>query len=284
MSMPPDPNNPPGPPPPQPLPGGPIPAPGAPAKKKGGCLGCFLGCLGVIVVGILVIGGCSYVGYKELMKKSASAVAEFKSQGFDEQKDSMITVDSSIQGKKLLNADYMAVVTSGSDSDLAIVTFVGIVEAKIQGNLFFRGGVLVIAPGAVILGDVDVDCYNVIVQGYVQGQVKGNYKQLDETQRQKTPPPGLEELPVGESPPPVEAPAPEAPPPELTPPPVTAPTPPAEPPPPTTSPPAEVPPPPAAPEEPQPNAPEPQPPTTSETPAPPPQPTDTPPPTEPPAQ
>lgn len=270
--MPPDPNNPPGPPPsPQPLPGGPIPAPGAPVKKKGGCLGCLFGCLGILVLGILVIGGCSYVGYREMMKKTESAAAEFKTQGFSEQKDSMITLDTPIQGKKLLNAEYMAVVTNGSDSDLAIVTFVGIVEAKIQGNLYFRGGVLVIAPGAVILGDVDVDCYNVIVQGYVQGEIKGSYKQLDETQRQKTPPPDLQSLPTEMEVPPGESPAP-TPPPQATPPPTApAPEPPAQ-----APPPVEPPPPPAVPEEPQPNAPEPQSPTSSEAPAPPPS-TDTPP-------
>ena len=268
--MPPDLNQSPGPPPPQPLPGRPIPAPVAP-KKKRGCFGCLLGCLVVVVLGILLIGGFGYFGYHEMMKKTEGAVAEFKSQGFEEEKSDMITKDTPILGKKLLNSKYMAVVSTDTDADLAIIGFVAIVDGRVHGSLYFRGGVLVIGPQASIDGDVDVDCYTVMVQGYVGGQIKGKYQSLDESERKKTPPAAQQPLseeetpalePPGESaqPPPENAAGETEP--QKTPQPPPAETPAA--PPPTT--PAE---PPAAPSpEPQPNTPDQQPP--ADSPAPPP--------------
>ncbi len=253
--MAPDFNQPPGPPSPQPLPGRPIPPPVAPKKGKG-CFGCLVGCLAAVILGLLLIAGCGYFGVQELSRKTEAAATALKAQGFAEEASDTITKESVVEGKKLLHAKYAAVVSGGSDSDLAIVGMIASVDGRVHGSLYFRGGVLVIGPGAAIDGDVDVDCFIVIVQGYVQGQIKGKYQKLDESERKKTPPATLQPFPEEEKPAPEKAVGEIKP--EQTPPPT-----PAEP------PPAAVP---AAPQS-QPNMPDQQPP--ADSPAPP---VDTPPP------
>jgi hypothetical protein len=266
------PPEPPIPPSPQPIPGSPIPAPGAP-KKKSGCGGCLLGCLVVFILAVLLVGGCGWFAAREINKKTEGAVVEFTGKGFTEEKSEVITKDQPVQGKKLLYGKYMTVVSHGSDSELAVISYVAIIDGPVQGNLYFRGGGLVIGPDAAIYGDVDVDCYSVMVQGYVQGQIKGKYQQLDETQRKKTAPAFIQETPAE------EVPAAQPPPAPSTNAADAVPKPPQEtPPPPTEAPPA--PPPPATPPPPtQPNAPDQQPP--ADSPAPPADPQTPPPATEP---
>jgi len=229
-------------------------------------MGCFLGCLIAAVIGIAALGGVTYLGFREIMKKTEAAAADLKAKGFEEEKADTITKDAVIHGKKLLNSKYAVVVTAGSDSELAMIGFMGVVDGPVKGDLYFRGGALVIGPTAAVFGDVDVQCYNVIVQGYVQGQIKGDYKQLDETERKKTPPAPeggearpSDGRPTDELPPST---GPEAPP--AAPQPPTAPEPPPAPAPESPA----APPAPTPPAEPQPNAPAPQPP--ADTPAPPP--------------
>lgn len=255
-----DPNQPVNPPSPQPLPGAPI-APPTVVKKKSGCVGCLLGCLVVIVLGVLAIGGLGYLGLHKIMKKTEGAVSEFKTKGFLEEKSEFISTSASIQGKKLLHGSYMTIVTNEVDSELAVVGVVAMIDSNVHGNLYFRGGVLVIGENAAIYGDVDVDCYNVIVEGYVQGQVKGNYQRLDETQRRRTPPASFP-VPIAD-PPPEKEPTPPA---EPPPPPPTAEIPAAPP----TETPAPPPEPPTPPSDLQPNPPDEQPP--ADSPAPPPAP------------
>jgi hypothetical protein len=225
----------------------------------------MVGCLIAAVVGLAVLGGCTYLGYREIMKKTEAAAADFKSKGFEVETGDTITKDAEIHGKKLLHSKYLAAVGAGSDSELAIIGFMGLVDGQVKGTLYFRGGALVIGPTAAVFGDVDVECYNVIVQGYVEGQIKGDYKQLDETERKKSPPAQIQETPSEEPPAPGEAPVapPTAPAQEPTPVPVP---PPAPTPAPSPAPEAPVAPPPA---EPQPNAPAPQPPADSPAPPPP---------------
>ena len=152
----------------------------------------LIGCGGGIVVLVAVLA----IGYvlmgRAVGHERDDLVARYKSQGYreidgkptDKVDVTELEITEPIHGKAVLNADKVTV-RADADSDLAITAIDCSVDSKVNGNLFFHIGQLRIGPNGTVMGDLEVDCLRVVVEGYIQGQIKGHHTHLEDANRKR---------------------------------------------------------------------------------------------------
>ena len=145
----------------------------------------LIGCGGAIAIFVVaLVIGYALVG-RAVQQERDNLVARYKSQGYREiqgNHEGRINITDPIKGKTVLNANWISV-HADSDSDLAIIGIDCSLDSTVNGNLFFHIGQLRIGPDGAVLGNLEVDCRKVIVDGYIQGQIKGHHSYLEDANR-----------------------------------------------------------------------------------------------------
>ena len=141
------------------------PGPGKPTSTKW-LIGCGIGCLGLILIAAIFVAVSVYFA-RDLMKQ---VTAEFEELGYKKVAGQVIEVHQETT-EPTLYVGQMVKLTAGAKADVAIVGQAAEIHGTINGNLFFRGQVLRVMPGAVITGNLDVQAQVLENEGSVQGEI-----------------------------------------------------------------------------------------------------------------
>jgi hypothetical protein len=144
------------------------------SRNKKWLWGGGIGCLVIIILFV----GLGIWGFFFFKGKVDEMTTELEKMGFRKIKTAqIIEVRDSIPEKPLYFGQVVKVF-SASNSDIAIIAQTAEIHGKISGNLYFRGQLLTIHPGAEITGDLDVKAQMVRNLGKVDGKITGSYQTL----------------------------------------------------------------------------------------------------------
>ena len=162
-----------------------------PPTTKSGCTPMsmmLLGCIGVMLVCVLLCGGIGVFGYRWGIQKVDQFAQEFEKQGYQRRAGQAIEVNQSPKTDTVYVCQVLKIETD-VDVDVAIMSQVVEVNADIHGDVVFLGQVMKVAKGATIDGDLHIQAAQVVeIEGEVKGEITGNYQTL--TYRGKTYPTG----------------------------------------------------------------------------------------------
>lgn len=150
-------------------------------KKKLGtgakvAIGCGSGCLVVVLLMVIGIG----VGAYYVKKMIGTYETELKSHGFEQvAAGQMLNISEPITEPVLLKGQAVKIMSDCS-TNLAVLAQVCEVYGKIDGTLYFRGQMLIVQPGAEILGGVDVQAQVLQNNGTIEGGMTGKYQLLEQ--------------------------------------------------------------------------------------------------------
>ena len=137
-------------------------------------IGCGSGCLVVVVV--LAVAGI--VVYAFIKRQVGDWKEEFAALGFEHvETGQQVTVSQPVTIPTLYLAQGVKI-TSEVATNVAIIAQMAEVYGRVDGDLYFRGQMLMIGPEAVIEGDVDLAAQSVVLEGEVKGEVRGTYQSL----------------------------------------------------------------------------------------------------------
>lgn len=146
-------------------------------------VGCGIGCL--LLLALTVAAG--FVGarlikerYDKWTTEREIAGADFVAKGFRRVAGPVIQVDERIPEPTVYVGEVVSI-TADASSDIAIVALSAEIRGKIAGNLFFRGQMIAIYPGAEVGKDLDARATFIHLLGDVKGEVRGEYKTLSRT-------------------------------------------------------------------------------------------------------
>lgn len=146
-------------------------------------IGCGIGCL--LLLALMIAAG--FVGAHVVKKRYDRWTAEreisgadFVAKGFQKVSGPFIQVSERISVPTVYVGEIVSI-TADADADVAIVALSAEVRGKIAGNVFFRGLILAVYPGAEIGKDLDVRANFVHLLGDLKGQLRGEYKTLNRT-------------------------------------------------------------------------------------------------------
>jgi hypothetical protein len=178
--------------------------PPAPQKRSNAwkwLAGCGCGCLIIIAL----VMGASFFGVKKVVDKIKEAAekvtAEFVDQGYKRVGTGtgigqVIEVTEDVSEKTVYIAQVVKIMGTCHD-DIAIVAQQAEIHGTVEGNVSFFGQVLVVQPSAVIKKNLDSKFAQVIqVYGSVEGQITGNYQQLQDSRQGQTQPSPETEAPA----------------------------------------------------------------------------------------
>lgn len=148
---------------------------GMPLSAKIG-LGCGLGCLVVIIIGIIaMIGGGLW-----LKEKIDEMQSELESAGFTNTVQGQLLEVTEPETLPTLYKAQVVHIKTDIDSDVAILAQVAEIHSRISGKVYFRGQVLTIHPDAVIGNGLDVKAQMVQKAGTVEGEITGTYQVMQD--------------------------------------------------------------------------------------------------------
>lgn len=146
-------------------------------------IGCGIGCLLLLAF----TGAAGFVGarilkeyYDRWTAEREIAGADFVAKGFRRISEPIIQVDQPIEGPTVYVGEIVSI-TADANADVAIIALSAEIRAKIAGNLYFRGQMLAIYPGAEIGKDLDARAQFIHLLGDVKGKITGEYKTLRRT-------------------------------------------------------------------------------------------------------
>ncbi|MBN1436961.1 MAG: hypothetical protein JW936_07790 [Sedimentisphaerales bacterium] len=140
--------------------------------------GCGVGCLAVVIVMVIL----AFLGLRMIWNTTNRYITQFEQQGFvrAEVIDGRFAEDAT---GPYLCVGQAITLTGAVHDDLAIVAQNAEIQGQVQGEVFFRGAILIISADAVIAGNLDVVAREVYVNGFLQGQVLGTFEQLFDHRR-----------------------------------------------------------------------------------------------------
>jgi len=141
-----------------------------------------VGCgLTAVILIILVCGGIitlGFLGYRWIMEEVDAFAAPFEEQGYVRVEGQLIEVNTEIVEPTLYLGQAVKIHTDTQNS-IAIACQAAEVYGTVNGDLDFLGQVLMIKPGAVVTGNVNVKfAQSVIVEGTVEGEITGKFQTL----------------------------------------------------------------------------------------------------------
>jgi len=151
------------------------------AKKKLGtgakvAIGCGSGCLVLVLIAVVtVFAGALYV------KKTISRYEnELKGYGFEAVTQAQVLNISDPVDEPVLFKAQSVQIMSDCSTNMAVLAQMCELYGTIEGKLYFRGQMLVVHPGAEILGGLDVQAQLLQNNGKIEGGVAGKYKLLEQ--------------------------------------------------------------------------------------------------------
>ncbi|MBN1788814.1 MAG: hypothetical protein JW806_10545 [Sedimentisphaerales bacterium] len=145
-------------------------------------IGCGIGCLILIILMVLVTGIGGYFGYKYVMGKVNAWTQEFENMGFEKVKGQIIEVAEDVNAPKLYLGQTVKIM-GNCEKDVAIISQIAEIHSNVKGTVYFRGQSIIIQPGAVIEGDLDIVAQTVEVYGQVKGDIKGEYQVMEDKRK-----------------------------------------------------------------------------------------------------
>ena len=152
-------------------------------SKRAFWTGCGIGCL--LLLALTVAAG--FVGarlikerYHQWTTEREIAGADFVAKGFHRVAGPVLQVSESIAEPTVYVGEIVSI-TADASADVAIVALSAEIRGKIAGNLFFRGQMLAIYPGAEVGKDLDARANFIHLLGDVKGEIRGEYKTLSRT-------------------------------------------------------------------------------------------------------
>ena len=149
-------------------------------KKKMGtgakvAIGCGSGCLGLVVLVALLIGGGAFYVKKIISKYET----ELKGYGFETvTTGQVLDITEPITQPVLLKGQVVRIKADCS-CDIAVLAQACEVYGKVDGKLYFRGQVLTVQPGGEILGGVDAQAQVLQNKGKIEGGITGKYQLIE---------------------------------------------------------------------------------------------------------
>ncbi len=173
-----------------------VPEPPPPSGKSTGkkwAIGCGIGCL-ILLILAGILGAAAARGVKKavmemepkVMAQLEEAVAtvekmssEFEAKGFQAVRQPAIDVNEEVHGPKVY-VGQMVRIFARCDDDVAIAAPMAEVHSEVTGDLYFRGQMLTLHPGAVVGGNLDVEAQMLQVNGAtVLGEITGSHQLID---------------------------------------------------------------------------------------------------------
>jgi hypothetical protein len=145
------------------------------SKKKGkGCLvGCSVGCLVVLIL----LGVIGFLGYRFVKKQYDSVIEQFEAEGYQTVEGQIIDMTDPVQEPTIFIAQDVTL-RQGSMRGVALLTQTAELHGRIKGNVRFVGQSLVVAEDAILMQDLEVTAQTVVINGVVEGEVKGIFQQI----------------------------------------------------------------------------------------------------------
>jgi hypothetical protein len=156
-----------------------------PKKKKMSAgakwgLGCGIGCLSVIVIGVVVI---TLVTMSFLEKADTAAEIMRTEHGLTNLVSRQdLSVREDIDTPTVYKGQ-MVKISGDCSTDIGIVAQVAEIHGTVEGKVYFCGQILIIQPGAEIKNGIEVVTFAQIIknEGKVTGGIVGPYQQLDDS-------------------------------------------------------------------------------------------------------
>jgi hypothetical protein len=148
------------------------------SKKKKWVIGCSIGCLVALVLFILVVALGIY-GVKYGIKMIEEISSEFEKQGFVKVTAQSIEVNEEITEPTVYLGQTVKIIAD-CHTDVAIIAQIAQIHGKVAGTLYFRGQLLTIEPEAHLQGVLDLKCQIVTIYGKVDGQIQGEYGEMQD--------------------------------------------------------------------------------------------------------
>jgi cytoskeletal protein CcmA (bactofilin family) len=152
-----------------------------PPVKKSGCTPMsmlLIGCIGVMLVCVLLCAGIGIFGYRWGIKQVNDFAQEYEKQGYQRQAGQAIEVRESPKTDTVYVCQVLKI-EGDVDVDLAIMSQVVEVNADIHGDVEFLGQMMKVAKGATIDGDLYVKTAQLVeIEGEVKGKITGSYQEL----------------------------------------------------------------------------------------------------------
>lgn len=148
-------------------------------------VGCGIGCLVLLVLGLIIGGVGGYFGYQKLKKVVDEWAGQYESRGYERVVGQQLDINDTITEPKVYVAQ-MVRLFGDCETDIAIIAQMAEVHGRVKGNIDFKGQMLTLQPSAVIEGNVAAEAQMVQVnRAVVLGEITGQHQLVDNGMRRK---------------------------------------------------------------------------------------------------
>lgn len=146
-------------------------------------IGLGIGCL-VLLIGqaALILVGANFVARKAHQMQAVRAaeraqlIEELRARGFvNETQGQSMTIEQVITQPTIYDVQVFKLF-GDCTTDLCVLAQHGEIHGTVEGDLVFRGQVLIIESNAVVKGNLELDAQSVTKRGRVEGSITGTYQ------------------------------------------------------------------------------------------------------------